>query len=154
MSSTQRKFGGVAYWSLATVDPDWADLAIEAVQPLCDAKKATVKTSRYPNGSVELVLDMPEGSLSMLTKSNSGKGIVRDDYAARTIVLCLMAIRKKLPMLSLVDDSQVAIPFKVTQHYPLFADSWETTSELGSILGLFPSKRFLETEGAVTQLMF
>lgn len=150
----QRKFAGLAYWSLAKADDRWTDLAIQAVQPLCEQDGLAVQTNSPMDGSVELVLQFPDGEFVLRVKNGEGRGVVRNLPLALPIVLCLMAIQRKLPMLSLVDDNQEEVPWRVTQQFPLFAERWDATLELAGILGLAPGKQFLEQEGAITHLMF
>lgn len=154
MTTPQRKFAGLAYWRLAKVEAGWADLATETVQPLVELGRVTVKTATLKDGSEELILDFPEGQFSMRVKNGEGRGVVRDTPSALPVVLCLMAMRRKVNSLSLVDDNQGEFPVRVTQQLPLFADNWSIAIELAELLGLVPSKRFLENEGAITLLMF
>lgn len=154
MSTPQRKFAGLAYWTLDDFGSGWVDLAIEAVQPLCEQGMVTVQTAILTDGSQELVLNFPEGEFAMRATCGEGRGVVRDSPAAIPTVLCLMAMRRKMPLLSLADDAQGEFPHRVTQQVPLFAGQWATALELAEVLGLVPSKQFLATEGAITHLMF
>ena len=154
MTTPQRKFAGLAYWRLTKVESGWVDLATETVQPLLEQGRVTVKTESLKDGSEEVVLDFPEGKFSMHTKNGEGRGVVRDSPLALPVVLCLMAIRRKVNSLSIVDDNQGEFPVRVTQQLPLFADNWNVASELAELLGLVPGKHFLENEGAITHLMF
>lgn len=153
MTTPQRKFAGLAYWTLAQAGEEWVDLAIQAVQPLCDQGKLVVETNSPLDGSKELMLSFPNGTFIMRAKNGEGRGVVRDAPMALAVVLCLMAMQRKLPMLSLVDDAQLEFP-RISQKFGLYAEQWEVTLELAELLGLAPGKQFLEQEGAITHLMF
>lgn len=154
MSTPQRKFAGLAYWNLSKAESGWVDLAIETVKPLCELGRVSVQTETLQDGSQELILDFLEGKFSMRAKNGDGRGVVRDSPAALPVVMCLMAMRRKISTLSVADDNQGEFPSRVTQQVPMFMEQWDAVQELAELLGLVPSKRFLENEGAITHLMF
>jgi hypothetical protein len=99
------------------------------------------------------MLSFPNGTFIMRAKNGEGRGVVRDAPMALAVVLCLMAMQRKMPMLSLVDDAQLEFP-RISQKFGLYAEQWDVTLELAELLGLAPGKQFLEQEGAITHLMF
>lgn len=150
----QRKFAGLAYWRLAQAEPGWADLATEAVQPLIDHGSVLVHSGTLGEGSQELILEFAHSEFSMTVKNGEGRGVVRDTPHTLETLLCLLAMRRKLPSMSLVDDDMGEFPKGVSQQYSLFADNWDATWVLADLLGLVPNKRFLENEGSIVTLMF
>lgn len=150
----ERKFAGVAYWSLGEATAGWVDEALAGLRPLCERGGATAQAELLPEGGTELRLTLGEGHFVMRVKHGEGRGVVPASPAAIAIVLCLMAMRRRLPNLFLVDDEQVELPVRVSDTYPLFKAEWEHTQAVAETLGLMPSPHFLDHDGAITRLMF
>lgn len=156
MGTAPNRFTGIAYWRMQQAPDNWVDTVGVAVRPLCEQGLATSQVTELGAGRKELVLTLTrEGeSLSMQVKDGQGRGVVPNTSAALPTVMCLMAMRKQLPFLFLVDDNQSDIPYRVSQQFPLFAEDWTRTLEYAQLLGFAPSQRFLDAEGAVMHLMF
>ncbi len=157
MTTQRKQFSGVAFWKMVNAPSDWIDLATEALQPAVDVGRLVISSTNFSDGSVEFSLRIPEEStaaLAMVVRKGNGTGVVRNGQLAVSIVLCLIAVKRKLPNLSLADNDSVVIPTRITQQYPLFGANWAACLDLGSLLGILPSQQFLDSEAGVLQLMF
>lgn len=156
MGTSPNRFTGLAYWRMKDAPADWVEVVSEAVKPLCEQRLGSIQVVEHGAGSREFVLTMTrEGeSLSMRSKNGQATGVVPNTPAALPSIMCLMAMRRQLPFLFLVDDNQSDIPYRVNQQFPLFAADWGRAQELAQLLGFAPSQRFLDGEGAVMHLMF
>jgi hypothetical protein len=139
------KFSGVAYWTVRAADATWTARAAEVLQPIHEAGLAVV--SNDYDGQGDWLRVSFEDSLQILkVKNGEGQGVVRESVSAKRWVVCLMAIRRKLGGLSVVNDGQEVIS-SFRQNDPFFGSELVQVLPIAQALGLAASAAMVQKLG-------
>jgi hypothetical protein len=135
------RFKGIAYWEISDRRPEWFRQAKQLLAPLEEAGIATLTTE-----GIGLSVRFGEDQYSM--HQDVACGVVPDYCTAPMFIVCLMALRKILGGMVIVDDATQSIPRTPRQDHPIFASCWDQILPVAQALGLMPSAAFLESIGA------
>ena len=135
-----RIFKGVAFWVVDTETTLWAEKARDALLPLEEASLASISYACLPVGD-QLVIEVGGDKHELLISGGKGRGVVRPSPAAPLILVCLVALRKALGGIDIVDDEQVVVPTVPRQNYPLFRDDWPAVFSVAQALGLVANQQ-------------
>ena len=146
-------FRGLAYWTLATRAANWVVSASQILAPVELAGIGTIVVERFP-GHDRLALCIDEDAHQMVLAGGTAQGVVRPGSCAGCFVVCLLALRKHLGELVIVDDNQASVPARPRASSALFAADWARVHALAQALALVPDARFKERHGALLQRVF
>jgi hypothetical protein len=146
-------FRGLAYWTLATGAVDWAVRASQVLAPVEQAGFGTIEVERFADHE-RLALCIDEDAHQMVLAGGAAQGVVRPGTCAGCFVVCLLALRKHLGELVIVDDNQASVPARPRASSALFAADWARVHALAQALALVPDARFKERHGALLQRVF
>lgn len=136
---TKKSFKGVAYWSVDTkTDGWWAARARDVLLPLEVAGLGGIGYDCIPAGDL-VSITMGGEKQELLINTGKGRGVVRPSPVAALFVVCLLALRKSLGDIDVVDDAQQVIPTVPRQNYPLFQESWAQVQALAYALSVVPN---------------
>ena len=148
-----KTFRGVAYWTVQTSVSNWPALALDVLAPLEKAGLGIIGYDCLPGGDqVSVTLD--EDCHQLLIANGQGRGVVRKSASASRFVVCLVALKKALGDMTLVTDSQEAVPAVPRQSYPLYADDWMRVLPLAQELGLVHGEAFAARHATLLKHMF
>lgn len=140
-----KKFTGVAYWRGA-VPSGWQEQVINTLKP--------VEGLTISNDGTGLGLSFVDGGINMLDTGGNTQGIVPASSASGALVVCLLALRRVLTALELVDDAQASISVKVRQADPLYTADWARVAKVAETLGLVAGQQFVARHAAVMNRLF
>lgn len=140
------KFVGVAYWG-GSLPEFWEEKVFETLRPVeglaLSAAKPGIRIG-YEGSSITLID----------TGAGMTQGVVPDSPVAGVLVVCLVALRRALGGLTVVDDAQADIPTMVRQSYPLYAGDWRRISQVAESLGLVAGGQFMARHAPVLNRLF
>ena len=142
-----KSFKGVAYWTVAASGPDWVSQARDLLQPIEAEGLGRIDRASLPDGD-HLQVAFGKESYEMLINHGKGSGVVRPSAAAGRFVVILVALRKSLGAIDIVDDDQQVVPAMPRLSYPLYREDWEGVLSIAQVLGLAPSGEFAERQRA------
>jgi hypothetical protein len=143
-----KSFKGVAYWTVATSEPDWLVKARDVLQPIEANGLGTIAHNGLPDGG-DLQVTFGGHQYQMVLSQCKGSGVVRPSAAAGRFVVALVALKKSLGAIDIVDDEQQAIPTSPRQSHRLYRDDWEGVLSVAQALGLAPNEQFAERQRAL-----
>jgi hypothetical protein len=159
------KFTGIAYWEVKSKDSHWLEQACLLLQPLENSGMAVVQFNDqtkcmntifgHEHHIMQFSDDMgykdllgrtviPQGEKLMLLGCR-GVGVVRDCSTAPMFIVCLMAMRRHLGDMRLVNDAQKSVAMIPRVIDPLFASSWDRVLPVAQALGLSASASQMES---------
>lgn len=121
---------GVCYVAGADLPKDWLDRAADLITPLAGTGIELVRTP------TSLTLAQGTENLHLSVFGDSVTAVVQDGPAAPVFVAILVAIKRKVGGIDLVDDRQRDISNRVTQSDPLFGRNWDAVYAVASAMGL------------------
>jgi len=142
-----KSFKGVAYWTVAASGPDWLSKAQDLLQPIEAGRLAQIAYACLPEGD-HLQVVFGKHSYEMSLNQGKGSGVVRPSAAAGRFVVALVALRKSLGAIDIVDDDQQVVPTTPRQSYPLYREDWQGVLRVAQALGLAASGQFAERQRA------
>ena len=132
---TKKSFKGVAYWTVNTSAEQWAAKAKDVLLPLEGAGLGIVGYDCIAAGD-QLTVTMGNETHQVLINGGKGRGVVRPSPTAAKFVVCLVALRKYLGDIDVVDDEQKVVPTVPRQNYPLFGNNWQSVQPVAEVLGV------------------
>lgn len=150
----KKSFQGVAFWTISTQERDWIGRALRVLEPVETAGLGILGYEPLPAGDQLTVAFDDDETHQLLLNGGAGRGLVRQTRTAGAFVVCLLALRKSIGDIDIVDDNQDVVPTLPRQSYPLFKEDWEKVVAIAQVVGLVPSKQFASRHGAVLNRMF
>lgn len=138
----RKSFKGVAYWTVNSSTAQWASKAKDALLPLEGAGLGVIGFDCVPAGD-RLMITMGDEKHELLISGGQGRGVVSPSPAAARFVVCLVALRKHLGDIDVVDDDQKLVPTVPRQNYPLFAADWLGVLPVAEALGVVANRQVI-----------
>jgi hypothetical protein len=143
-----KSFKGVAYWTVATSAPDWLANARDVLQPIEASGLGAIAYENFPGGD-HLLISFGEHQCQLVINQCKGTGVVRPSAAAGRFVVALVALKKSLGAIDIVDDDHNAVPTSPRKSHPLFREDWEGVLSVAQVLGLAPTGEFAQRQRAL-----
>jgi len=121
---------GVCYVVGYELPKDWLDRAADLITPLAGIGIDMVRTP------TSLTMSKGTENLHLSVFADTVTAVVQDGPAAPVFVAILVAIRRKVGGIDLVDDRQRDVSNRVTQSDPLFGRNWDAVYAVASATGL------------------
>lgn len=125
---------GICYVAGAGLPKDWLDRAAALISPLSGVEIELVRTP------TSLTVARGTESLHLSVFGDTVTTVVQDGPAAPVFVAILVAIKRKIGGIDLVDDRQQDISSRVIQSDPLFGKDWPTVNAVATALGLMANR--------------
>ena len=143
-----KSFKGVAYWTVAASSPDWLIKARDVLQPIEVSGLGVIAYKGLPDGE-HLQVAFGEHEYQMLLNQGKGSGVVRPSAAAGRFVVALVALKKSLGAIDIVDDDQKVVPTSPRQSHQLYREDWVGVLSVAQALGLAPNEQFAKRQRAL-----
>lgn len=146
------KFKAVAYYMGDNLIEDWPVRAAECLKRI---PGGIAEYSSMGAGVMTLEIQFPDGALEIIVASGKMQGSsVKPSPAAGVLVLCLVALRKFLGGIEIVDDSQATVPSLVRQSNPLYGADWARVEALAEALGFLGGKKIFASNPELRARLF
>jgi hypothetical protein len=141
-----KSFKGIAYFSGTGLNAEWAHLATELLAPITGAGGSVMF-----DGQTDGVLRIAFGDSAVTVSMVGGRaqGVIKEMPKAGALIACLVAVRRSLGRLNIVDDEQNDIPARVRQSYRCYSADWIAVQAVAERLGLVASNNFMQQNAAL-----
>lgn len=140
-----KSFKGVAYWEGQGIEPGWGQSAAKLLAPL----SGVGGSAGYDEANNRLNIAVGDAGIALEFVGGNTQGLVKQGDQAGCLVACLLAVRKHLGKLVIVDDERNEVPERIRQAHPLFAANWARVQEVGQALGLLADNAFHQKHAAL-----
>ena len=144
------KFKAVAYFKGDNLTEGWPE---RAAQLLAAAPGCQVACSEAGGGTT-LSIRFADGEINILVGNGSTVGSVKPGPASAVLVVCLVALRKALGGIEIVDDAQASVPRQVRPINPLYQGDWARIESVAEALGCWEGKKLFADNPALRAKLF